>query len=238
MRPPSFGGKIDAATWRQTPPIVLRYIRFLEDAVDSDQYWGFIPWIEQQLRTFSGDSREIRSFLKHTHQNLLRLVADFELRLKTKPNGRKSWRIPKWIEEDPEILSRIKETKFLNIFQYALERVVPDSPAEKICSNDRLQDGTTGKRFAIFIPDYSFMEQELKVKQPLIKKYLAAFCHYGIFKKLGKVGPRGNMVYAVGYYPVSRKAEHKVIHRPISFLRRTPEMIENLRKFKVQQTHK
>jgi len=215
--------------------MVRRYIEFMLEHVEREEYWRFLEWIEQQLKTFDGNGPKIRSFLNLRHQNFLRLMADFELRLKLQySKNRRSWRMPKWIAEDPEILSRIKETQFLKIFEYAWERVIPDSLAEKICGDDKLHDGATGKRCAVFIPDYSTMSEELNISQPSVKTYLAAFCHYGIFRKLGKAGPRGNMIYAVGYYQALRKTKHGAILRPTSFLRKTPEMTESLRNFRVR----
>ena len=52
----------------------------------------------------------------------------------------------------------------------------------------------------LFIADYEAMEEELKLTKNSIQKYLRRFCDIGMIKSLGKLGPRANTVYAVGYY--------------------------------------
>jgi hypothetical protein len=63
---------------------------------------------------------------------------------------------------------------------------------------------------------------------------MKAFCDSGILKKLGKSGPRGQNIYAVGFWSVYGKEGEKGGTRRNYFLKDTKGIREALKKFMVK----
>jgi hypothetical protein len=74
----------------------------------------------------------------------------------------------------------------------------------------------------------------LNLSRSSIQKYMKAFCDSGILKKLGKFGPRGKNIYAVGFWSVYGEEGEGGGTRRNYFLKNTKEVRESLKKFMVK----
>lgn len=56
------------------------------------------------------------------------------------------------------------------------------------------------RHHVFFIPDYEDAKERLDITERQLRRYLTAFCKNGWLKDMGKSGPRGNKIYAAGYW--------------------------------------
>ena len=89
------------------------------------------------------------------------------------------------------------------------------------------------KYYVLFVPDYEDMAAKLKMRTKNIRKYFKKFCEIGIMIDMGKMGSRGNKIYAVGSWLFFINEDKKEQGRRKFFLKDSSEMRKKLAAFKL-----
>jgi hypothetical protein len=149
---------------------------------------------------------------------------------------KKDWSPPQWMLKDDKIREMLDRTRFEDVYCYLWSRTFHPGAAEELMEQfggrkyvTVLKSGDWKKEkverdYVLVIPDYEDMGWRLKLKKRNIQNYLKAFSRIDILERLGKLGPRGQTVYAIGY---------RIPRRRVPFLKKSAEMIEKLRNFKI-----
>jgi hypothetical protein len=108
----------------------------------------------------------------------------------------------------------------------------PDK-GSKLAEEKRLgkyMSGNKESEYVLVLPDYADIEALLSLKEQTIRLYISRFVDMGILREVGKDGPRGRKIYAIGFWSHYGEGGSK----RNMFLKETPHMKDMLRKFTVR----
>jgi hypothetical protein len=161
---------------------------------------------------------------------------------------------PKWPNENKEIAERIQRGKFEDVYEYMFRNCIPLS--ESIAFSEKLRFGKYCKfqnidelyylysseliytyEYVLFKPDYEKMSAKIGISVISCKKYLSkmyrAWIKPGGGKRV-KSGSHKGYIYAIGFWRSFSDEDRDYSYRKISFMRKEPQIVENLKKFVVR----
>lgn len=147
-----------------------------------------------------------------------------------------------WMENDKKGIKVMieKRTHFIPLMNYLCSCQLGSQDAEDLIQRRGIEPyqaemNTDGKKWTVnrtyvLLQKLNFekMEEVIGLKSDPLRKHLQELERIGVLKNLGKDGPRGQLIYALGYWlPVPNKP----FPRPVYFLKDTPQMKIALRDF-------
>lgn len=146
-----------------------------------------------------------------------------------------------WMEDDKKGIKVMMEKRkhFIPLMNYLCECQLGPQESAELMERRGIEPYRVGKnkvrRTYILIHNLDFvkMGNALELKPDPLRKHLQEMERIGILKKFGKDGPRGQLIYALGYWlPVPNSP----ISRPVYFLKDTDDMRKALRDFNPYRT--
>lgn len=146
-----------------------------------------------------------------------------------------------WMENDKKIKVMMeKRTHFIPLMNYLCSCQLGYQDAEELMQRRGIEPyqaemnnddkKRTVDRIYVLLQklDFEKMEEVIGLKPDPLRKHLQELEKIGVLKNLGKDGPRGQLIYALGYWlPVPNKP----FPRPVYFLKDTPQIKKALRDF-------
>jgi hypothetical protein len=201
-----------------------------------DKMGEMMPLIDE-IDNFDMDCQE-PSEISPTVKYLDKIVNEIRAYIKTEFKRELSLRstrgFPKWLTKNQSIMNAISKTRFKDVWVHIQKHTMPLQRSRVLAKGKRLGKHKEKREYVLFIPDQIDMENSLNLSRSSIQKYMKAFCDSGILKKLGKSGPRGKNIYAVGFWSVYGEEGEKGGTRRNYFLKNTKEVRESLKKFMVK----
>ena len=180
--------------------------------------------------------RKLALELRESNRWLHSLLKErFRDELKTK----KRREVPVW-RQAPTIARSTDKTRFEDVYGYIQENTLGIEDTVKKSDRLGIPDYEQGKsRHVLFIPDYVDMEQQIGLKEKMLLKYLQQFSKMEIIKAWGKDGPRGHMIYLVGYWRTYRdKFTRELRNNRIFFLKNDKAFRQKLIGFHFQKSQR
>lgn len=146
-----------------------------------------------------------------------------------------------WMEDDKKGIKVMMEKRkhFIPLMNYLCECQLGPQESDELMERRGIEPYEAGenkvRRTYILIHnlDFEIMGKQLDLKPDPLRKHLQEMERMGILKKFGKDGPRGQLIYALGYWlPVPNRP----FPTPVYFLKDTPQMKKALRDFNPYRT--
>jgi hypothetical protein len=142
--------------------------------------------------------KQALKFLKHLKENY-----------KAELWAKKDWKAPRWLQQG-EIGKALKNTRFYDVFNYLHDNTMTHEKGSKLVDKQgwgKYARGGKENEYVLVLPDYARMaatlsmkEQSLPIKEQSLRLYVSRFVDMDILRPLGKEGPRGQKIYAIGFW--------------------------------------
>ena len=199
---------------------IERHLRNVEEAEhldDIEKYWLRAATV----RAADENLGKLKEWLRREYGE--------EIRLKSE------WRGRKWMVETRKDRKRMEETKFDERFGYLWDKAMSLESSRELAERfgfGKYRVETKNGRevlrdYVLVVPNYNHMQSQLRMSKDLIRKFLRACCRAGFVMDLGKMGPRGQKVYAIGTWVPWGQSQF----RKNPFLKKSSETVKAWRDF-------
>lgn len=197
-----------------------------------DLYEAFACLIENGSTAQKREVLESHIILVSDYLEGLRNSVAAELGGKKKKDKDKLWPTD-WMKKDKKIMEMLqKHQHFAQLMIYLCTHHFNYKESQMGMQQREIAPYQTGdkkdKTYILLQLDMGKMEKEVGLSAKPLYKYIQELVRIGAMKKLAKDGPRGQYIYALGYWsPVPGET----YHRTVWFLKNTPAMRKSLREF-------
>ncbi|MGD0231909.1 MAG: hypothetical protein ABSC19_16400 [Syntrophorhabdales bacterium] len=227
----------------QPPSLLDDLIRFLEEDIDKAEKpvadKEQVSAEDEAAKAYYGQRRfAARAAVVQDHKKqVLKFLKHLEDNYKAELRVKKDRKAPKWMQQ-AAIRKALENTLFHEVLDHLKGHTMTHDEGSRLADRRGLGEYARGSKeneYVLIMPDYAHMAAILGIKEQALRLYVNRFVDMDILKELGKDGPRGRKIYAIGFWSHYRKQDDgKGGSQRIWFLKETWYLKEMLRNFTVR----